>query len=70
MISGNLRLGGTPLNEAIVSAFEFVPMFQKKNKVQIVNTIFLTDGQGSPLRRYWNRNEDGELALGESGYRG
>ena len=70
VISGNLRLGGTPLNEAIVSAFEIVPMFQKKNKVQIVNTIFLTDGQGSHLRRYWNRNEDGELALGESGYRG
>ena len=70
VISGNLRLGGTPLNEAIVSAFEIVPMFQKKNKVQIVNTIFLTDGQGSPLRRYWSLNEDGELKLGESGYRG
>ena len=70
VISGNLRLGGTPLNEAIVSAFEIVPMFQKKNKVQIVNTIFLTDGQGTPLRRYWDRNEDGELKLGESGYRG
>ena len=70
VVSGNLRLGGTPLSEAIVSAFEIVPMFQKKNQVQIVNTIFLTDGQGTPLRRYWSRNEDGELALSESGWRG
>ena len=46
----NLSLGGTPLNEAIISAMEIVPMFQKKNKVQIVNTIFLTDGQGTEQR--------------------
>ena len=45
-----LNLGGTPLNEAVISAMEIVPMFQKKNKVQIVNTIFLTDGQGSESR--------------------
>ncbi len=70
VISGNLRLGGTPLNEAIISAFEIVPMFRKKNKVQIINTIFLTDGQGSPLRRYWDRNEEGDLAMTEGGYRG
>ena len=69
VISGKLRLGGTPLNEAIVSAFEIVPMFRKKNKVQIVNTIFLTDGQGSALRNHYKRNEDGTLGLSDSGYR-
>ncbi len=42
----SLGLGGTPLNEAIIAAMEVVPTFQKKNNVQIVNTIFLTDGQG------------------------
>ena len=48
-----LSLGGTPLNEAIISAFEVVPMFQKKNNVQIVNTIFLTDGQGHGTSQKW-----------------
>ena len=48
-----LGLGGTPLNEAIISAFEVVPMFQKKNNVQIVNTIFLTDGQGHGTSNKW-----------------
>jgi hypothetical protein len=46
----NLSLGGTPLNEAVIAAMEIVPMFQKKNNVQIVNTIFLTDGQGTEQR--------------------
>jgi len=44
------RLSGTPLNEAVIAAMEVVPHFQKKNKLQIVNTIFLTDGDGHMLR--------------------
>ena len=42
-------LSGTPLNETIIAAMEIVPHFQKKNKLQIVNTVFLTDGDGHPL---------------------
>lgn len=41
------NLGGTPLDDAIVAAMEIVPAFQKGNDVQIVNTIFLTDGCSS-----------------------
>ena len=40
------HLGGTPLNEAVVAAMKIVPMFQKQNKLQVVNTVFLTDGDG------------------------
>ena len=40
-------LGGTPLNEAVVSAMTIVPEFQKKYNLQVVNTVFLTDGEGS-----------------------
>jgi len=40
-------LSGTPLNEAIVAAMKIVPKFQKERKLQIVNTVFLTDGDGS-----------------------
>jgi len=39
-------LSGTPLNEAIVAAMEIVPKFQKENRLQVVNTVFLTDGDG------------------------
>jgi len=54
-----MRLGGTPLNEAVISALEVVPAFQKRNKLQVVNTVFLTDGDGSLLEQVYD----------ESGYR-
>jgi hypothetical protein len=39
-----LRLGSTPLNAAIITAMKLVPKFKKDYKLQIVNTVFLTDG--------------------------
>jgi len=47
-----LSLSGTPLNETIIAAMEIVPYFQKKYKLQIVNTIFLTDGDGHTLNTF------------------
>jgi hypothetical protein len=44
-----IQLSGTPLNETILAAFEIIPEFKKQNKLQIVNTVFLTDGEGSSL---------------------
>ena len=38
------RLGGTPLNDAIVCAMDIVPQFRTKTGVQKVHSIFLTDG--------------------------
>lgn len=43
-IPRRFELGGTPLDDAIVVAMDIVPAFQAANNVQIVNTIFLTDG--------------------------
>jgi len=40
-------LGSTPLNECIVAAMDMVPKFREVNKLQIVNTVFLTDGESS-----------------------
>jgi len=37
--------GNTPLDPAILCAMYMVPEFQEKHKVQIMNTIFLTDGE-------------------------
>ena len=42
-------MGGTPLNEAIIIAPEMVKEFQRKNKLEIVNTIFLTDGESNGM---------------------
>jgi len=44
-----LDTGCTPLNEAIVSALDIVPAFQRANGIQIVNTVFLTDGDGHSM---------------------
>ena len=54
-----MGLGGTPLNEAIISAMEIIPEFQKKYKLQVVNTVFLTDGEGSTIRQFWDTDRDG-----------
>lgn len=44
-----LQLGGTPLNEAVIAAFKVIPKFKTENKLEVVNTVFLTDGEGSTL---------------------
>ena len=58
-----LSLGGTPLNEAIISAMEIVPEFQKKYKLQIVNTVFLTDGEGHTMREFYGSDKDGNKLM-------
>ena len=47
-----LSLGGTPLNETILCAMKQVPDFQNENGVQIVSTVFLTDGEGCSIMPY------------------
>jgi hypothetical protein len=51
-------LGGTPLNEAIMLAMEVVPEFKKQHNLQIVNTVFLTDGEGHSNRYIWKSVAD------------
>lgn len=53
-----LHMAGTPLNQAIVHAMSIVPEFQKQNKLQIVNTIFLTDGESNTIRTYYKMCPD------------
>ena len=53
-----LQLGCTPLNEAVVCAMTQVPEFQAMHGIQIVNTVFLTDGEGhSMIGRYHYRGD-------------
>lgn len=59
-----MHLGGTPLYETIVAAMKIVPEFQKNYKLQIVNTVFLTDGEGNSLRYVYSQNKDGKITHG------
>ena len=42
----HLDLSGSPIGESILSLHAIIPQFQQKNKLQKVNVIFLTDGEG------------------------
>jgi hypothetical protein len=57
--SNVFAMGGTPLNEAVIAAMDIVPEFQKKYKLQVVNTVFLTDGDGDYTERYYTHNSYG-----------
>ena len=61
-----LQKGGTPLTEAIISAMTIVPHFQKQYKLQVVNTVFLTDGEGHSLREVFLIYEGGHKTSGTS----
>ena len=44
-------LGGTPLNETVIASMEIVKEFRKKYRLDIVNTVFLTDGDANENNR-------------------
>ena len=45
-------LSGTPLNECVVAAHTLVKEFRAANRVQKMNIVFLTDGDGGELGRH------------------
>ena len=47
--SSGLGLSGTPLNESIVALNTIIPQFKNDNKLQKVNCVILTDGEGCDL---------------------
>ena len=59
-----LYLSGTPLNEAIISLHEILPDFKKRNGVEKVNCVVLTDGEAQVpsrtvrLRRQWEEEDN------------
>ena len=64
-IPHRLTLSGTPLNESLVCLHKIIPDFQKRNKVQKVQTVILTDGEAPNLSYYreetftnWQTRED------------
>jgi hypothetical protein len=45
-------MGGTPLNSVIVTAMDMVTDFKHTNRLEIVNTVFLTDGDSQRFENY------------------
>jgi len=65
-----LELSGTPLNETIVALHDLIPQFQARTKVEKVNCVILTDGEGYQLsyHRTVNRTIMGESYFGRGNY--
>ncbi len=45
-----MSLSGTPLNETMVALHQILPKFKQENKLQKVQCVILTDGEGTPLK--------------------
>ena len=54
----NFSLGGTPLDDTIISSKTIIEEFKMRTKAQIVNAVFLTDGASSNNCTYLN--EEGQ----------
>lgn len=64
-----LNLGNTPLNEAIICGIDVVNKFKEKNKIQIVNSIFLTDGESNKAKFYnFDTSLEGTYRYGKLDY--
>jgi len=48
-VPNNFMLSGTPLFESMVSLHKIIPHFQSTNKIQKVQCVILTDGDGHPI---------------------
>ena len=57
----SLSLGGTPLDSAILQSVGVVNKFISKNKVQKMNTIFLTDGSGHTMGKATMLDDHGKI---------
>jgi hypothetical protein len=56
------RLYGTPLNAAIVASSQIVNNFRKVNKLEVVSTMFLTDGESNRESECYYSNNEGNIA--------
>jgi len=53
-----IPMGGTPLNEVILNGINLARNFRKKYNLDIVNTIFMSDGDACTQSRYWKNDAE------------
>jgi hypothetical protein len=59
-IPDRMNLGGTPLDSTLIMSFPVMRDFIKKNQVDVINSIFLTDGDSHHNNTYWKSSETDE----------
>jgi hypothetical protein len=61
-----MGLSGTPLNESLIALYQILPKFQRENKLQKVQCVILTDGEGADLKYHkeFNRKWETKPYLG------
>ena len=52
MTPPRIGFSGTPLNESVVALHKIIPDFKKKNNLEKVNCVILTDGESNHLVRH------------------
>ena len=57
-IPDRMSLGGTPLDSTLIMSFSVMRDFIKRNQVDVINSIFLTDGDSHTNHSYWKVPED------------
>jgi len=63
-------MNGTPLNETIVASIEMVKQFKSSYKLDVVNTVFLTDGESNETSlKFSSDPKRGTESIGQSYYR-
>jgi hypothetical protein len=52
------NMGATPLNATLVVGLEIAKQFRKANRIEVLNTIILTDGEATDYATYWKTVDD------------
>lgn len=53
-LAEHLKLGGTPLAETVLLARDIIADFKQKNRIEVMNVIFLTDGDATSDLEVYN----------------
>ena len=57
----NLILSSTPLNDTVLLAHDIIPKFKSSNGLEVVNAVFLTDGESNGLDYIVDRSQPSGL---------
>jgi hypothetical protein len=63
------RLNGTPINEAIIASIDISVAFRRQYKLEVLTTMFITDGQANANYIYINEQlNNGDFVTRSQGY--
>ena len=67
-VPNNFSLGGTPLDATLLMGFSVMRDFIKRNQVDVINSIFLTDGDSNQSGEYWTPVPEDKTTIREYVY--